>query len=339
MHLFVCKVNRGFVKNTNSKLKSGLANGVNILISALKKAQINAEIAAVENVDEMIAIIEKKKPKTVFFQAIWLGPHALKIMSQKFPGTQFINHIHSDIPFLAGDSHAINFMNQYVKHGCKIAVNDIDCYNALESLYGDDIIFLPNVYMKEFFDPKVVDLSKTDTIKIGCFGAIRPMKNHLLQAIASIRFAKKIGKRLEFYINATRPEFGGEPVLSNLISLFQPERDCELIKNKWIPPENLLEELNKLHIGTQVSMTETFNIMAADKLTAGLPVLGSYHIPFLRKESVIHSITSVDAIVEGMESIYQDKDLIYKNQAMLKKYSEKSLDYWLTYLNKLVTNN
>jgi hypothetical protein len=58
------------------------------------------------------------------------------------------------------------------------------------------------------------------TINIGCFGAIRPMKNHLMQAVAAIEFAEKNNLILRFHINAGRIESNGSNSLKNVKSLF-----------------------------------------------------------------------------------------------------------------------
>ena len=63
-------------------------------------------------------------------------------------------------------------------------------------------------------------MENKSTIDIGAYGAIRPLKNQLLQALAAIKFAESIGKTLRFHINITRIENNGDPVLKNLRNLF-----------------------------------------------------------------------------------------------------------------------
>ena len=82
-------------------------------------------------------------------------------------------------------------------------------------IINQKIIYLPNYYPIENTEIKNYDKEK-DTINISCFGAIRPLKNQLIQAIASIEFANKVNKKLRFHINATRVEGNGLPVYHNL---------------------------------------------------------------------------------------------------------------------------
>lgn len=121
----------------------------------------------------------------------------------------------------------------------------------------------------------------TPIIDISCFGAIRPLKNHLAQALAAIHFADVIGAKLRFHINANRKELGGEPILKNLIKLFE-NSDSELVLVKWLDhPEFLQYIKDNIDIGMQVSFTETYNIVAADHVICNVPVLTSKEVPFI----------------------------------------------------------
>ena len=73
-----------------------------------------------------------------------------------------------------------------------------------------------NIYQFEKFDDKS-NLNKNDKfIDIGCFGAIRPMKNTFHQALACIEFAELKNKTLRFHVNTSRVEQSGENVVKNL---------------------------------------------------------------------------------------------------------------------------
>jgi hypothetical protein len=53
-------------------------------------------------------------------------------------------------------------------------------------------------------------------LDVACFGAIRPLKNQLMQGVSAIRCAESIHKTLRFHINASRAEQKGDNVLKNL---------------------------------------------------------------------------------------------------------------------------
>src|SRR6202041_1643999 len=80
------------------------------------------------------------------------------------------------------------------------------------------VIFLPNYYPVTVGNH--IPKPSSDFIDIACFGAVRPLKNTMLQAVAALRFADRIGKKLRFHINSSRVECQGEPVLKSLRTLF-----------------------------------------------------------------------------------------------------------------------
>ena len=69
--------------------------------------------------------------------------------------------------------------------------------------------YLPNYYPWD----GVVSPASTDedVVNVGCFGAARPFKNMVGQAIAALMFAERIGRPLNFHINGDRIEAGGGP--------------------------------------------------------------------------------------------------------------------------------
>ena len=102
-----------------------------------------------------------------------------------------------------------------------------------------------------------------NVLNIGCFGAIRPLKNQLYQAVAAIEFANSINKKLHFHVNIARVENNGDPVLKNLRNLFINNPKHKLVEHSWLTHEDFINLVRKMDIGLQVSFTETFSPKAA----------------------------------------------------------------------------
>jgi hypothetical protein len=156
-------------------------------------------------------------------------------------------------------------------------VPELSCDLAYE--YGMQSVYLPNIY----FPPQYELQNRAEEslhINIGCFGAIRPMKNHLTQAMGVIKFGNKIGRTIKFHINGNRIEQRGDQVLKNLKHLFGGTSH-ELVLHDWVPHEKFIETIRSMHIGMQVSFSETFNIVGADFVSNGIPFIGSKAIPWL----------------------------------------------------------
>jgi hypothetical protein len=195
----------------------------------------------------------------------------------------------------------------------------------------DRIVYLPNYY-PQVYKKKELDKSK-EYIDIGCFGAVRPLKNHMLQAVAAVKFAESIGKKLRFHINAGRIEMKGEPVMHNLRGFFAhlSGRGHELVGHEWTPRNGFLELCGEMDIGMQCSFSETFNIVGADLISQGVPLISSSEIPW---HSVIFSATPQES-----EEIYNALLRTYKysklntilNQYNLTRYTNKTRKIWVDY--------
>lgn len=200
-----------------------------------------------------------------------------------------------------------------------------------------ELIYLPNIYA-----PSIPSLTPGDNtlcfpgvLNVGCFGAIRPMKNHLSQALAAMRFAKSLGLYLRFHVNASRLEVGGDPVLKNLRALFSGNGEAELVECPWMElTDFILYQREKIDIGMQVSMSETFNFVAANYVTAGIPMVVSKEIPWASYWSKTRS-DSVEEIMRAMKRAWNWRWIIRRNQKLLLKESDRARHMWLKKIRKL----
>jgi hypothetical protein len=86
-----------------------------------------------------------------------------------------------------------------------------------------------------------------------------------------------------------------------------------------------------MDIGMQVSFSETFNIVAADMLVAGVPLVTSNEIPWASNLSVAEP-TNLDSIVEKMSLATVVPRLnVWDNRRKLKKYLRNSILLWTGY--------
>ena len=194
------------------------------------------------------------------------------------------------------------------------------------------IVYLPNFYPQEY-GKKKLDKHK-DWIDVSCFGAIRPLKNHVIQAIGALKFADKINKKLYFHINTGRVEQKGDSILHNLQSIFSHihENGHRLVNHGWMPREDFIDVCKTMDIGMQVSFSETFNIVAADLVTQGVPIVGSNEIPWLNPLFAA-DVTDSDDIAKKLLLTYRMPWVNYKsNQYLLNRYTNKTKDIWIKFL-------
>lgn len=292
--LFICKISDYLFGSeyTDHRRISGLRNSARYCVNVLMNAGIEAQLVVVRDNNDIDREVTKFKPTHVIIEAVWVVPSKFDILQKLHPDVKWIIRYHSELPFLSGEGPALDWAIEYVKYknvyisGNSRTLNR-DLVDIVKSshnhLYIEKVIYLPNCYQFETYmrQPKV-DLSqinpkikKWNSADIACFGAIRPLKNQLLQAAAAIEFGEIKGLDINFHMNGDRIEQNGQPILRNIQKLFEHSPRHKLILHPWLPHDKFLGVLASMDLGLQVSFSETFNIVAADMVSVGLPIVVS----------------------------------------------------------------
>lgn len=312
--------------------KSGLFNSTNFIASFLQQ-QDQFEIRTNELVDsnEIDRVVSEFNPDVVIIEALWVPPSKfIELFSfGRHAKRKWIVRIHSKAPFLANEGIATKWIKEYCDISTVIiSPNTQEFTDQLKVCFPHgNFIFLPNIYLESQINIQKKE-QNLDVIEIGCFGAIRPLKNHYAQAIAAIHFAESINKKLNFHINSTRTEQSGDNVLKNLEALFLVGKH-ELIKHPWYDHNDFIMMASKLDIGMQVSFTESFNIVTADLIIAKVPMVVSDDINWMPAIQRV-SPTSHNEIVNKLKLAYNIPSLFLTPQEnALKYYTSKSEKIWL----------
>ena len=339
--LFILKKREVYNSSVPSEisLSTGLYNSSSYVNDMLIEKGVSSNISVVFDGNSIEHEIVEYRPDVIIIEALIIVPEKIKQLQKLYPNIQWVIRLHSEVPFLAGEGIAIKWLGEYVKiPNVYIGVNSIRMQTGCETFIDDvdRIVYLPNYYPDHGFETKKFDISK-DSIDIACFGAVRPLKNHLMQAIASLEFANSIQKKLHFHINGTRVEQKGENSLKNLIELFKhlDGSGNKLICHEWCPREEFLELCSTIDIGMQMSLSETYNIVSADLVSMGVPIVVTKgEIPWT-SNIFTASATNHRSIVNSLCLTYLfPKINVYLNKRGLKKYSRDSRYVWLDFLRK-----
>lgn len=343
--LFILKRRHDYSSRKHSShagMSTGLYNSASFMSEMLLKAGVSSEVAVVVDNNEIDKHVTKHKPTHVIIEALWVTPSKFSVLSKLHPNVKWIVRLHSELAFLANEGIAMDWIGDYLDFkNVIIAVNaprtleEIRFYAKNKEipavLVDKKVVYLPNYYPQNYKD-KNLDKNK-EHIDICCFGAIRPLKNHLVQAIAAVKFAESIGRKLRFHINLGRVEGRGEPILKNLQCLFAQLEDTghKLIEQEWTPREEFLHLCRRMDLGMQCSISETFNIVAADLISQGVPVIGSREIPWINPMFCANPVDSKKIEKAIKRSYCLPKINVYTNQILLKRYTNKSRKIWLNY--------
>ena len=314
--LFILKKNSGYGCYHGA---TGLHNSAKFVVDMLQDAGVEAALAEAIDNNCIDRLVTEYNPDVVIIEALWVVPEKFDVLTKLHPGVRWIVRLHSDIPFLAGEGIAVEWIHEYADRGIQVAFNSPRASEDFGALY------LPNYYPLGKPWKKV----SSNMLNIGCFGAIRPLKNQLIQAIAAIRFADQKGKKLRFWVNGARCEDGGNNVLKNIRALFA-NSEHQLAEIPWLSHDGFLDVLSQMDIAMCVSMSETFCITAADAVSVGTPLVCSGEVPWATSLSVAPT-TDVNGIVRKLNKMLSPVKYLANtfNRINLMSYSECSRDTWL----------
>jgi glycosyltransferase involved in cell wall biosynthesis len=327
--LFVLKKNSYGYSGSYGYGVSGLLSSARFVADMLNHSGVRTEVKVVTDNNDIDREVTKYRPDIVIIEALWVVPEKFDVLKSLHPTVTWVVRVHSDFPFLATEGVAMQWLFGYLNRGVNVAFNSYNTACSFWNIYeSPGVLYLPNYYPKR--EP-VHHHSCEDRLNVGCFGAIRPLKNQLTQAVAAILYADSVGKTLSFYVNATRCEQGGEDVLKNLRALFA-NTGHNLIESEWKDHHEFLGLLSCMDLVMCVSFTETFCIVAADSVSVGTPLLCSKQIPWASLVSTV-SETDVEEIAKHIGKILRNPWLYNAlNRRNLRKYSEKSKETWLKVL-------
>ncbi len=319
---------------------TGLKLSAGMCVEILNAAGIPAKLVIVVDNNDIDREVRAYRATHVIIEALWVVPTKFAVLTNLHPHIQWIVRVHSEIPFLAMEGISIEWLLDYVKYRNVFVSGNSPNLNAAiksillsayedQNLVDEKNIYLPNCYVADNVPPRC-PLPRSH-LHIGCFGAIRPMKNQLMQAIAAMTYAESIDLPLVFHMNGTRLETGGSPVLKNLLALFDNSPNHRIELHPWLSHADFLKLAALMHISMQVSLSESFNIVTADFVTVGVPALTSpavYWMPsrFMADPTNLADIVDKLGDVHGSEHWWIFKDLAFR---ALRKQAATAARIWI----------
>lgn len=326
--LFLLKKRQVYGEYSYSGLSSGLQNSVKFTIEMLTKLGIEAKMVELDDNNQIDREVALYRPTHVIIEAYWVVPEKFDVLKPLHPGVHWIVRNHSETPFLANEGPAFGWTCGYLQRGVEVMCNSPrarqDMRTIAKGLGVSDHLctYGPNWY--PITDPAPGQSTHYQLAQIACFGAIRPLKNHMVQAIAALHFANINDVRIAFNINSSRPEGGGDPILRNLRSLFAAMPQHQLIEHPWLDHDAFLELMADMQISLQVSFSETFNIVSADAVACEVPIVVSREVPFAGRYAIANPERS-ESIAHVMSDIW--KEHFHQHDARIKAQKWDLLEY------------
>ena len=338
--LFICKKHHlyGHHHHYHENKCSGLFNSASFVVAYLQTQGYEAKVINVVDGNDIDRVVTEFNPQIVIIEALWVTPNKMRELLNipRHQKRRWIVRIHSKLTFLASEGIAFEWLIGYreLMHTFKhlyVAPNTSELAIDLDEIFKLRTMFLPNIYMTEHRHLLETELARPhkQVVDIGCFGAVRPMKNQLVQAVAAVKFANSENLEVHFHINAGRIEQNGESVLKNLRAFFNGLKHHTLVEHPWLEYEDFIKLVKTMDMGMQVSLCETFNIVSADFVSNGIPLVGSKEISWLPKEFCADD-TSTEDIAEHLAHAWKEPGYTLRHSAKkaLHAYNVDAEGHW-----------
>ena len=271
----------------------------------------------------------------------WVQPDDFKRLCLTYPNIEFVLLNHSGCAFLSIDKYGIRNNRLCIDlelsvHNFRVAANNTRVVNWIGRAFSAPCLYLPNLYdTTTFVNPyprHVLTPGQGGTLRIGSFGAGRPWKNQLTAAEGAVQLARQLGMELELYVNTKRPD-GGERMIESRSELFEDLRGCRIVEVPWEAWPRFRTTVGQMHLLLQPSFDETFNVVTADGLAAGVPSVTSSSIEWTPQRWWANTCDPGDVVKVGLY-LLSDKYAVDEARAGLTAYVEQGLERWKGYLGR-----
>jgi hypothetical protein len=219
----------------------------------------------------------KRDPAThVVISAPWMPSAETQALVLASSSTRFAVNCHSNVGFLQADTNGVRLVREAMEvemaaHNFHLGGNSMRFCNWIRSAYTRPCMYLPNLYYLEAGSLPYRPLFNGGTLRIGAFGATRPLKNLMSAAGAALEIAHRYKASLEFWLSAGRTEGGGDVILRSVHAMLDGLPNVKVIENGWQCWPKFRQSVAHMHLLLQPSYTESFNMVTADGVAEGVP--------------------------------------------------------------------
>jgi len=166
--LFICKKRKTYGTGPYTHIvSSGLLNSARFVNDMLVENGIDSTIIEVIDNNCIDREVKKHNPTHVIIEALWVVPEKFEILTKLHPKVKWIIRIHSEVPFIANEGIAMDWIFKYLNYPKVIvSVNSLRALTEFNAITPKPMLFLPNYYPVKF---KKNEILKT-LIKVGIIG-------------------------------------------------------------------------------------------------------------------------------------------------------------------------
>ncbi|MGH9667488.1 MAG: hypothetical protein ACRD9L_23950 [Bryobacteraceae bacterium] len=272
----------------------------------LRRERIEADVWPIVNAAALRTRLEQartaagQRPVThVVISAPWIPTPDLQALVSEYPNVQFSVNCHSNVGFLQADANGVRLLREAIEiergtWNFHVAGNSEKFCQWVTATYQVPCAFLPNLYYLDHTCAIHRPLFHGGTLRVGAFGATRPLKNLMSACGAAIEIATSLKTDLEIWMSAGRTEGGGATILNAAHALLGGLPHVKLVENGWQSWPKFRGTVRHMHLLMQPSYTESFNMVTADGVAEGVPSVVSDAITWAPE----HWKASIDDVID-----------------------------------------
>ncbi len=272
----------------------------------------------------------------VVVSAPWIPSSEWQSIISDFPDIKFAVNCHSNVGFLQADTNGMKLVREAmeIERGSSnfhLAGNCLRFCNWVSRAYHAPCTYLPNLYYLDSAMPRAAASYGGGTLRIGAFGATRPLKNFMSAAAAALEISSSMRVPMEFWVSSGRNE-GGSGVLDSVRAMFHGLPHVKLVEAGWQSWPKFRETVRHMHLLLQPSYTESFNMVTADGIAEGVPSVVSDAIDWAPQ----HWKAPADDVCEIARvgrMLLADTHTHHDGLIALMRHNAEGLTAWQAFLN------
>jgi glycosyltransferase involved in cell wall biosynthesis len=279
-----------------------------------------------------------EKPDHVIVSAPWIETPSWRSLLDLFPRTQFGINCHSNVGFLQADPNGIRLLREGLAlemgvSNFHVSANSRKGSQWVRDAYGKPCGYLPNLYFLDSALPVRTQrpLWGGGPLRIGAFGATRPLKNLISAVAGAIEISYQLKADTEIWLSSGRTEGGGETVLNACRALTQNLPHVKLVLAGWADWAEHRSTVANMHLLLQPSYTESFNMVTADGIAEGVPSVVSDAIDWVPPHWQA-SVDNVFDIARVGRALLGDPHAVQDGVRALQTHNQDGLQAWKEYL-------
>jgi hypothetical protein len=325
---------KNFAANRNI---SHIGLGVSALNTSkvLSRHGIEVDVWPITKACDLASRLKQRPATHVVISAPWIPSPDIQNLLMAFPATRFAVNCHSNVGFLQADSNGVMLVREGmdIEMGTArfhIAGNSEKFCRWIKAAFNAPCTYLPNLYFLDAMPPHRPGFS-SGTLRIGAFGAIRPLKNLMSSGGAALVIARSLKASLELWVSTGRTEGGGDTVMRAVHAMLDGVPGVKVVQAGWQSWPGFRRTTGNMHLLLQPSYTESFNMVTADGVAEGVPSVVSEAIDWAPHHWKAQTDDVLDIARVG-RALLTDPHAAVDGYAALTAHNQQGTVSWLRFL-------